>query len=278
MEYSLYRRSHVRELCAVLKPNVGVMLDISGAHLGIDGMTTTEDLFISKAELLRASHHSIVSESIAFCLDEFKNVTRFGFSARNIHARCVPERSEIWIHNQKLTVRPFLLTTLSFQQAMAALLVVTSQGLTFTQSTLDTITKFRPKENRLTELYVGNTKVIFDGEPTYMARISALADHYYDDAALMILHADHGEQPLEPQIPTLTASKVLETFVARYVGASIEKSWLERLTSALQPELIEFRHIDSCIGRHNVVFLHIGGWWRFNSELPTFLSKYQRRE
>lgn len=65
MEYAMFHRWHIAELADLLEPTVGVLLNVSTEHVGVDGLQDTRDIFMSKKSLLDRSRHPFVEQEVA---------------------------------------------------------------------------------------------------------------------------------------------------------------------------------------------------------------------
>lgn len=263
-EYSLYRSWHIEALTELLKPYIGVILNIEGSHLGIDGINSKEDIFKSKSKLLEVSNIGIMSSDLRDY--NYKNpVSFFGINDKSKISFNLNSK-KFFVESFEFNINLPILTKLSVRQVLATLAVLNNLDLEITQKTILTIEAFRPKENRLSINYFNSTRLIFDGEMTNASRLVALGENYYDNSVLLIIQQNHGDEPLEPQKEGF--SKIRNLFKKIYVLNSIEKDWFDYFKEFLIPDsIISENELVNILNKNKTVFIHAGGYFRFGSKI-----------
>lgn len=262
-EYSLYRSWHIESLAKLLKPKIGVILNIESSHIGVNGLNSKNDIFESKSKLLDVSDIRIMSSELFdygykkpvyfFGIDD-KSKTSFNSTLRNFY-----------VEGHEFSVNLPILTKLSVKQVLAMLSVLHSLDLEITKEALSAIENFKPKEGRLSVHYFNKTRFIFDGETTYASRLVALGENYYENPVLIIVQQNHGDEPLEPQKEGF--SKIRNLFKKIYVLNSIEDEWLSYFKNSLMPDyIISEQDLPAIFNKNKTVFIHAGGYFRFGQK------------
>lgn len=263
MEYSLYRSWHIDALCELLPPTVAVMLNIKDTHLGVGGLQSRFDIFMGKVPLLRHAHtNTVASELAAYPLPK-RDLSFFGIDDRSL-IRFVSSDRTFHVGESTYVILVPIMTRLMVMQILATISVMDKFGLPID---IDVFERFRPKENRLSVHTYEDTTVIFDGDATYGARMSALADHFFgDDAGLVIVQQCHSQDPIEQQIQEF--AKVRNGFKTISILDKVGEDWMHVLAPILQPDYIfKESELGVTLKRHKVTFVHAGGWYRSGPQI-----------
>jgi hypothetical protein len=65
IKYAMFHTWHIAELARLLKPTVGVLLNVYTEHLRDNGIRTPQDIAVSKAKLLERANHALVEREVA---------------------------------------------------------------------------------------------------------------------------------------------------------------------------------------------------------------------
>jgi Mur ligase middle domain len=181
MEYAIFHTRHIAELARLLKPTVGVLLNVSTEHLGIDGIRDSRDILIAKKMLLERAVHAFIEQEIACRFDEdVRGIPVFDWRD--------------FVQSYGFHVEPFIRSRLQYVQIGAVLSAKKVLTGLVTPADVAAINRFEPKENRLRKIQCKRHQIFFDGEVTAPARLKAMGDTMYSVQALAV-HAvsDHDE-------------------------------------------------------------------------------------
>lgn len=204
LEYSMYRKHHIGDLIQLLKPNIGVFLNLKRMHLGVPGIDTIRDILDSKAELVNKSDVGILNADDSHILSlRRKNDLIFSCENPKADAFVRSDKSTTYLHlnyaNQVIPFNPYVRTKLFYHQIAVAGLVGSVLGVSANQISY-AINNFIPAENRIQWIKVLGENVLFDGDVTISSRFSALAENDYKTSILLIHSFDFGEENVFLQI------------------------------------------------------------------------------
>ncbi|MGH3869225.1 MAG: Mur ligase family protein [Pseudonocardiaceae bacterium] len=215
MAYAMFHQWHIAELTALLEPTVGVMLNISTEHLGIDGLRNTRDIFMSKKSLLERARFPFVEKEVAH---RFKECLQQGISVFDWRDFVAPHG---------FNIEPFVRSRLQYTQIGAVLSAKRSLIGEVTPADIAAINKFEPKENRLRKIRCRRHQVFFDGEVTAPARLNALGATMYSPQVLAVhAVADHDEyynQDMTLQADCLRSA--LQQFDSVYMSRTVDEQF-----------------------------------------------------
>jgi hypothetical protein len=212
MEYAMFHKWHIAELAGLLEPTVGVLLNVSTEHVGIDGLRNTRDILMSKKSLLERASYSFVEQEVAHRFREYlREVSVFDW--------------QDFISPYGFHIDPFVKSRLQYVQIGAVLSAKESLIGGVTPADIAVINRFEPKENRLRKIRCRRHQVFFDGEVTAPARLKALGDTMYSPQVLAVhAVADHDEyyyQDMTLQADFLRSA--LQQFDSVYVSRMVDE-------------------------------------------------------
>lgn len=130
LEYSMYRKHHIGDLTQLLRPNIGVFLNLKKMHLGVRGINTVRDILDSKAELVNKSDVGILNADDSLILS-LKRKNDLIFSCENPKADAFvrSDDSTAYLHlnyaNQVIPFTPYVKQNFSIikllRQALSAM-------------------------------------------------------------------------------------------------------------------------------------------------------------
>ncbi|MFI3261137.1 MAG: Mur ligase family protein [bacterium] len=183
MESALYREFHVEYYSKLLKPDIGVIINILPAHLGVDNMNTLDDLLASKARLLLHSSNVIVN-----MMDENISKLTFDDNVIKLENRLIGNHSInkiVSVKEIRQDLIPFVETKLSKLQNQLAFEVGKLLEIN-TELIKERINNYKPVEMRLIKANFNDREVIFCGEVSTVPRIIELASHDYSNCVLVL--------------------------------------------------------------------------------------------
>lgn len=228
LEYSMYRKHHIGDLIQLLRPNIGVFLNLKRMHLGVRGIYTIRDILDGKAELANKSDIGILNADDSLILSlKRKNDLLFSCENPKADAFVRSDGATSYLHlnyaNQVIPFNPYIKTKLFYYQIAATGLVGSVLGVSVNQIS-NAINDFIPAENRIQWIRILGENVLFDGDVTISPRLSALAENYYETSILLIHSFDFGEENVFLQtddfnqtFSSFTEVRVLDTNENRYV-------------------------------------------------------------
>lgn len=228
LEYSMYRKHHIGDLIQLLRPNIGVFLNLKRMHFGVRGINTVRDILEGKAELVDKSDIGILNADDSLILSlKRKNDLVFSLENPKADAFVRSDDSTVYLHlnyaNQVIPFNPYIKTKLFYYQIVAVGLVGSALGVSVNQIS-NAINNFIPAENRIQWIKILGENVLFDGDVTISARLSALAENEYKTSILLIHSFDFGEENIFLQtddfnqtFSSFTEVRVLDTDENRHV-------------------------------------------------------------
>jgi len=210
LEYSMYRKEHVGQLSDILKPYIGVFLNIKKMHFGVLGINSLQDIFEGKKDLITKSNFNILNLDDLF-IRSLLNKQSLTFSLENPHADAyIEEKSNyvnLYLNNigKVIKFNPYIKTNLFYQQVAAASLAATYLEIPENNIEL-ALNNFIPAENRITWINFNQHQILFDADVTIGSRIQALAENKYRTSILLIHTFDFGEENVDLQIEDFNQS------------------------------------------------------------------------
>ncbi len=207
LEYAMYRKHHVGELAKMLKPYVGVMLNIKRMHLGVHGINTLEDIRDGKRALIEQSEVALLNADDDMVMTLARKGD-FTFSLSNKKADAYLERegaeAVLKLNNSNQTLRflPYVRTQLFYYQSLAAGLVGSLLDIPPEEISV-ALTQFRP-ESRIRWVTIAGKQMLFEGDVTHSGRMSALTDHNYDSSVLLVYRMDFADENVDLQVDDLS--------------------------------------------------------------------------
>lgn len=264
MEYSMYRKFHVAELCRLVPPTAGVFLNIEASHIGVGDIQSQLDIFEAKRPLLDTAEYSFV----------FDDVLKIAGHKKPKDWKVLRVTKTIVFGKRGFTLRPFILTDLAIRQSVTAvtvvqkLLAITEEKELFVACLA--IRDFRPKENRLSVFQRNKRTVIFDGEMTNSSRLLQLSQNFYRTRSLVILDVHFGDEPLVPQVEKL--HQLVKKFDSVWVFTGLRQRYKAFILDTLdrEPNVVLFDNLIRMtkeVGTPDALFIHHGGYWRFDSHM-----------
>jgi len=214
LEYSMYRHHHIEALTHILKPSVGLILNIKRVHLGVAGINTLLDIRDAKRSLVDNSEIAIINadDSLIASLKRKRDLT-FSFTDDNADAFIESDSDVVSMRlnftGQLVRFRPYVRTDLFYYQSLASALVTSFIGIP-AEVIADTLNQFTPAENRIGWITILGEKFLFDGDVTFAGRILALAENRYSTSILLIAEFNFGEENVLLQVEDF--SKVFDQF------------------------------------------------------------------
>lgn len=208
LEYSMYRKNHIDKLTDLLRPNIGVFLNIRKMHFGVKGINTLYDIMEGKSDLVRKSEISLLNADDMY-MSTIKRKGDLEFSLINQKADAFikdeGDRATLFLNytNQIISFAPYIKTNLFYYQASVAGLLGSLFGVP-PELIAVALQEFKPAENRINWIDIMGAKVLFDADVTISGRFLALTEHRYPSSILLIHSFDFGEENVQLQIEDLS--------------------------------------------------------------------------
>jgi hypothetical protein len=255
MEYAMFHQWHIAELARLLKPTVGVLLNISTEHFGVDGLQSRRDIFAAKKKLLEQAHYAFVEQGVA---DQFQEDLQ-GISVFDWRDFIRPHGFE---------VEPFVRSRLQYTQIGAALSAKDCLIGSVTAADIAVINAFAPKENRLKKIQCERHQIFFDGEVTAPVRLQALGDTMYSPRVLVVhAVADHEYYDLDMTLQSDCLRSALAQFDSIYVSRAVDerfRSFVERYVAGTTSVVFYEGQVPNL--PDVTLFVHWGAYWRTHSD------------
>lgn len=264
MEYAMFHKWHIAELAGLLEPTVGILLNVSTEHMGIDGLRNTRDIFMSKKSLLDRASYSFVEREVAH---------RFGEYLREVSVFDWRD----FVLPYSFRVEPFVKSRLQYVQIGAALSAKEFLIGGVTPADIAVINRFEPKENRLRKIRCRRHQVFFDGEVTAPARLKALGDTMYSPQVLAV-HAVANHDEYYHQDMTLQADclrSALQQFDSVYVSRTVDerfRSFAENCASDTTSVVLYDSQIPNLPGV--TLFVHWGSYWKTHDDESAIIDAF----
>lgn len=251
MEYAMFHKWHIAELAHLLEPTVGILLNIGTAHLGVDGIQNTRDIFISKKRLLELATYAIAEQEVAHQFaEDMQGISVFDWRT--------------FVRPCGFDVNPFVRSRLQYVQIGAALSAKESQIGRVTSADIAVINNFEPKENRLRKFQCKRHQIFFDGEVTTPVRLKELGDTMYSPRVLVVhAVADHEYYNLDMTLQADCLRSALQQFDSIYVSRTVDKrfrSFVEHCASNTTSVTLYDGQIPNLPAM--TLFVHWGNYWR----------------
>ena len=275
LEYSMYRRNHIDVLTDMLKPDVGIFLNVRRMHLGVEGINSLPDIIAGKEALIRKSQTALLNLDEPLIL-ELRRKSDLGFSQINPKADAFitdqGDRVKLVLNHIGQTVyfRPYVRTSLLYYQACAAGLVGSILGIP-SESIAEALENFTPAEHRITWVDVSGEQVLFDGDVTNSARMALLSDHHYLNSILLIHSFDFGDENVDLQAADF--SSVFAKFDEVRVLESEENRTVVSKYSLKNLLFVRKDRFFSGISDYQFKVLHFGIYFRKHKDLG-FLKNF----
>ncbi len=263
MEYAMFHQWHIAELTRLLEPTVGVLLNVSTEHLGIDGIQNSRDILIAKKRLLERAAYAFVEQEVAHQFNEdMQGISVFDW--------------QDFIQPYGFNVKPFVRSRLQYAQIGAVLSVKESMIGPVTSADIAVVNRFEPKENRLRKIQCKRHQIFFDGEVTAPVRLKAMGDTMYSSQVLAV-HAvsDHDEYyDLDMTLQEDCLRSALQQFDSIYVSRTVDerfRSFVEHCSSDTTSVMLYDGQIPS-LAPDVTLFVHWGNYWRTHSDESAVLD------
>lgn len=266
LETSLFYKDHIKYFAELLKPEVGILLNIEKEHLKIDKINSKKDILISKSKLLLNSKKVIINESD-------KEIQKLQFTKNKLYYKKeligkhkIKKIIKINPKIKNLTYTPYLLTKLSILQAEVNKEV--GKYIKLDEELIDeTISNFKPDNSsskRLEKKYLENREIIFDADVSGVCRIKKLTDHLYSNASLVIRNlTKDGEENEFDLKNTQNYKEILKTFKKFdrvYVFKQVEG--YKNFKNCENVEIVTNHNFINKIKKDSKIFYHYGSYYR----------------
>ena len=273
LEYSMYRPQHVAALMKILKPEIGILLNIKRVHFGVQGVNSLLDIREGKRPLVEEARPGILNsdDELVLSLRKKDDLT---FSLSDPRADIFVEENgptigvKINLTGESFRFMPYLKTDLCYQQAFAASLVATLLGMKAPEIA-EGLESFRPAENRIGWIDIIGEKVLFDGDITGAGRLSALAENRYQSSILLVAKFNFGEEDVHLQADYF--AEVFGTFDEVRVLDEVENRDAVARYGIANCSLTSKEHFLSGLSDFEFKVLHFGGYFRKHSTLDHLL-------
>ena len=265
LEYSMYRPHHIEVLTRILKPRVGILLNIKRVHLGVSGINTLLDIMVAKRPLVEKAETAILNadDPLVLSLKRSRDLT-FSLTDPNVDAFVESDGDEVSMRlnftGQSIRFRPYVRTDLFYYQSLASALVASFLDVSL-EVVSDALNQFKPAENRIGWITLRGEKFLFDGDVTHAGRMSALAENRYSTSILLIAEFNFGEENVSLQVEDL--SLIFSQF-----------SKVRVLDNQVNQEMLSRYHIKNCLLVPREQFLY--GVSRFEFKVIHFGTYFRR--
>lgn len=265
LEYSMYRPHHIAVLTKMLKPYVGVLLNIKRVHLGVVGINTLFDIRDAKRPVVEMAEKAILNADnpLVMSLKRRGDIT-FSLTDSNADAFLENDGQKAIIRlnfvNQSIRFKPYVRTDLFYYQSLASALVASFLHVP-AQDISEVLNQFKPAENRIRWITMRGKVFLFDGDVTHAGRMSALAENRYPTSILLIAEFNFGEENVSLQVEDL--GEVFGRF-----------SEVRVLDSPENQEVLSRYHMRNCFLVPKEQFLH--GVSRFEFKVIHFGTYFRR--
>ena len=190
-------------MAELLKPEIGVILNIESSHLGIDNLKTLDDICKYKSFIMNYAKKGYIIKDDIYLDKLYIDNGTLKYDDESIlinkDLKLVYEdsnsdfenMSKIKIENQKfnindeIIVNPFILSNLSKRQYIISYMIGKELGLT-AEEIKKGMETYKPVENRLHIESAFGKKIILDGDITTYERMKELSDNMYKDKYLVL--------------------------------------------------------------------------------------------
>ena len=262
LEAGLYHRHHVEYFAKLLRPKIGVLLNVREEHLGIDGISSKEDILLSKVKLLSHCEKAIINGSddligqLLFSSDEIYFGDKL-IAEHQLEEVIAVKPDEI--DHKNLNYTPYVLTNLSITQAEVLKGIAKIKTIDENVA-IDAVNDFVPAEKRLQKQQLQGHNIYFDGDVSGSARINELSDHYYDNAILVIRDITSSGEEVEDY------SKIVSSF-DKYKRVYLFSDIIDMVPVTKSPKINVVDNHDFLNEINgSTIFYHYGSYYRSNSE------------
>ena len=274
LEYSMYRKNHIDILTDILKPDMGVFLNVRRMHLGVQGINTVDDIIEGKRSLIDKSRLGLLNLDDPL-VSRLKRKGDLGFSLTDAKADAfistVGNEAVLFLNymNQAVRFVPYVKTSLFYYQASVAGLLGSLLGIS-PDIIAEALESFRPAENRISWIDVRGHEVLFDGDVTISARMASLAEHHYASSILLIHSFDFGEENVELQVEDF--ARVFSRFTEVRVLDIEENGTVVSKYSLRGVIFVEKDRFFSDLSRFQFKVLHFGTYFRKHGNLDFLMD------
>lgn len=253
MEAGLYRKFQVEYYAKLLKPKIGILINIEKEHFGIDGINSLDDIIIAKAKLLLYCDYAIINnmdktiQMLTFNNNEirYKNIL--------IGKHHLKKVIKINAYDDKL--HPYINTNLSKLQNQIAKETGLLLGIN-EKKLIKSINKAIPKENRIQKIKYKFKTIIFDGEVSGVARLKVLSEHNYKNAILIIEHLTNDGEEKEDYIKLID---IFKKYNKVYINKKIDEANLFKECQ----NVIFYKNLNlNKLQKNTQIFYHYGSYYR----------------
>lgn len=253
MEAGLYRKFQVEYYAKLLKPKIGILINIEKEHFGIDGINSLDDIIIAKAKLLLYCDYAIINnmdktiQMLTFNNNEirYKNIL--------IGKHHLKKVIKINAYDDKL--HPYINTNLSKLQNQIAKETGLLLGIN-EKKLIKSINKAIPKENRIQKIKYKFKTIIFDGEVSGVARLKVLSEHNYKNAILIIEHLTNDGEEKEDYIKLID---IFKKYNKVYINKKIDEANLFKECQ----NVIFYENLNlNKLQKNTQIFYHYGSYYR----------------
>lgn len=253
METGLYRKFQVEYYAKLLKPKIGILINIEKEHFGIDGINSLDDIIIAKAKLLLYCDYAIINnmdktiQMLTFNNNEirYKNIL--------IGKHHLKKIIKIDTYDNKL--HPYINTNLSKLQNQIAKETGLLLGIN-EKKLIKSINKAIPKENRIQKIKYKFKTIIFDGEVSGVARLKVLSEHNYKNAILIIEHLTNDGEEKEDYIKLID---IFKKYNKVYINKKIDEANIFKECQ----NVIFYENLNlNKLPKNAQIFYHYGSYYR----------------
>lgn len=274
LEYSMYRKEHVDKLTDLLKPQIGVFLNIKNMHLGVRGVETLFDIQEGKAALLKKSDINLLNADDKLA-EAFKRKGDLRFSLVDPKADAFVKNegdNMVLILNytgQVIRFVPYIKTNLFYHQVAAAGLLGGLFGIS-SELVGVAIEEFRPAEHRIQWINILGEQVLLDGDVTMSGRMVALTEHQYSNSILFIHSFDFGEENVEIQVEDF--SLIFSKFNEVRVLDKEENKAIVSQYSFKNLSLVQKKMFFNGLSDFDFKIFHFGTYFRKHKDLSHLMT------
>lgn len=252
LEAGLFYRHHVKFFSDYLKPYIGIFLNVLPEHIGIDHITTMDNIVQNKLEVYRYVEYALVNKADEYLKNVEFQKDQIKYSDYKIDSKI----KEVWdISKFNAKINLYVNTELSKIEYQAAYTI--GEILKIPQKTiLKRLDKALPVENRTQKEKIYNHEIIFDGDVSGIARFSLFTKHNYSKAVLIIRALTEDGEESEDY-------KLLDDFFYRfekvYIFANVQ---VKNQFKSLNIQIVKNHDFIKSISQDTTIFYHYGSYYR----------------
>ena len=264
LENSIFFHDHVEILTDIMKPEIGVILNIESSHLGIEKLKTIDDICKYKSKIMKYAKYGYIFSEDPYLdklylenndlkYDDEIIVTNPKLQLERIDINRISVENLMFNIDSKFTINPFILTPLAQKQCLVSYLIGKQLGLTDNQIK-QSMENYEVVENRIKIEKAFGKKIIFDGDITTFERFKELSDNMYKNSVLVLRKVGSAEN-------TLRIAKIKELFHKYkkvYIFDDVE--YLEKLKNKPNVEIVHDHSFMKDI--ENTIIYHYSGYYR----------------